>query len=444
MGDRELFKDLPEQQAPERARGAPRLQEARRDQVELRAVDLDGLIAADDPVRSVWAFTQSLDLSGLYAAIAAREGEPGRPPIDPKILMALWLWATLRGIGAAREVDRLCRTEVTFQWLCGGVSVNYHTLAEFRVAQGALLDRLLTESVATLVEAGLVKLDRVALDGLRVRASAGAKSFRRKARLEQLLAEAGALVATLRREVDDDPGAGRRRREAAQRRAAEERLARVEAARRRLDELERERRRRERTNKEQTAKQGEPRASTSDPEARVMKMPDGGFRPAYNAEIASEPESGVVLAIAIDRTGSDHGWVEPMIEAVKHRFGCRPGEVLADGGFASKDDIEWAAGVGSAVFMPPTKSKHGRDPFAPRREDGPGVAAWRQRMASEAGQAVYRRRALAERIHAGMRQHGLTRLFVRGSAKARTIVLWHALANNLQCWLRLQRLAAPT
>jgi transposase len=438
MGDRELFEDLPEQAAPERLRGAPRLQEARRDQVELRAVDLDGLIAADDPVRSVWAFTQSLDLSELYAAIAAREGEPGRAPIDPKILMALWLWATLRGIGAAREVDRLCRTEVTFQWLCGGVSVNYHTLSDFRVDQGARLDRLLSESVAALVEARLVRLDRVALDGLRIRACAGAKSFRRKARLEQLLVEAGTLVSKLRREVDDDPGAGRRRRAAAQRRAAEERAARVEAARRRLEELERERRRRERTNKEQTAKQGEPRASTSDPEARVMKMADGGFRPAYNAEIASEPESGLVLAVDIDMTGSDRGWIKPMIEAVRHRFG-RPMEILTDGGFASNDDIEWAAGVGSAVFMPPTKSKHGSDPFAPRREDGPGVAAWRQRMASAAGQAIYRRRGLAERIHAGMRQHGLTRLFVRGSAKARTIVLWHALANNLQCWLRLQR-----
>src|SRR5919198_1429534 len=247
MGERGLFDDLPEQPAPEKTRGAPRFQEACRDQVELRAVDLDGLIAADDPVRLVWAFTQSLDLSSLYAAIAAREGEPGRPPIDPKILMSLWLWATLRGIGSAREVDRLCRAEVTFQWLCGGVSVYYHTLADFRVAHGALLDRLLSESVATLVEAGVVTLDRVALDGLRVRASAGAASFRRKARLEQLLAEAGALVSRLRHEVDDDPGAGRRRREAAQRRAAEGRLGRLEAARRRLEALEAERRRRERT-----------------------------------------------------------------------------------------------------------------------------------------------------------------------------------------------------
>jgi len=427
----ELFEGLPEQRVPERARGAPRLQKAQRDQVELRAVDLDGLVSSADPVRSVWAFVETLDLRPLYEAIEAREGEPGRSPIDPKILLALWLHATLRGIGAGRAVERLCRTEVTFQWLCGGVSVNYHTLTDFRVAHEALLDRLLSQSVATLVEAGLVTLERGALDGLRIRASAGAGSFHRRGRIEGLLDEARDLVARLRREVDDDPAAGERRRQAAERRAAAERLARIEAARRRLEALEAERRRREQTNKKQTKRQGEPRASTSDPEARVMKMPDGGFRPAYNAEIISDSATQVVLDVAIDTTGSDRGWIRPMLERLKARYGRFPAELLADGGFGSNDDIEWACGT-TAVFMPPTRSKHGRDPLAPRPEDGPGVAAWRARMASEEGQAIYRDRGLAERIHARMRQHGLTRFTVRGRAKARTIVLWHALAHNLE------------
>src|SRR5579864_1545242 len=183
MGEKPLFEGLPEQAMPERERGAPRLQEARRDQLELRAVDLDGLVSADDPLRSLWAFIETLDLSPLYAAIEAREGEPGRAPIDPKILMGLWLWATLRGVGSGREVERLCEREVTFQWLCGGVSVNYHTLSDFRVAHEALLDQLLSEGVASLIDAGLVKLDRVALDGIRVRASAGSGSFRRAGKL---------------------------------------------------------------------------------------------------------------------------------------------------------------------------------------------------------------------------------------------------------------------
>jgi transposase len=445
MEERELFSGLAEQRAPvssERERGAPRLQEARRDQIELRAVDLDGLVAADDPVRSVWAFVETLDLSPLYAVIAAREGEPGRPPIDPKILLALWLHATLRGVGAARALDRLCRTEVTFQWLCGGVGVNYHTLADFRVAHGVLLDHLLTDSVAALVEAGLVSLDRVALDGLRIRAAAGAASFRRKERLEQLHHEAADVVARLRREVNDDPAAGDRRRKAAERRAAEERLARVEAARRRLEALAAERRRRERTNKAQTEKQNEPRASTTDPEARVMKMPDGGFRPAYNAQIVSDLATQVVLAVDLDTTGSDRGWIGPMLDRVRHRFRRAPAELLADGGFAANDDIEDAAAGGTAIYLKPTASKHGTDPLAPHRRDGPGVAAWRRRMASPEGQETYRQRGVCERVHAMMRHHGLTRLSVRGSLKARIVVLWHALAHNLQCWIRLNARAA--
>ena len=438
----ELFEGLPEQHAPEKTRGLPRLQEARRDQVELRAVDLDGLVAAEDPVRSVWAFVETLDLSALYAAIEAREGEPGRAPIDPKILMALWLWATLRGVGSGREVERLCEREVTFQWLCGGVSVNYHTLSDFRVAHEGLLDRLLSEGVASLVEAGLVKLDRVALDGIRVRASAGSGSFRRRGKLSELLSAAHGLVRRLRRELDDDPGAGKRRREAAEKRAAAERLARLEAARARLAALEAERARRAKTNRNQVKKQGEPRVSTTDPEARVMKMADGGFRPAYNGQIASEPVSGVVLGVGVDTTGSDRGLLQPMLERLKARYGIFPAQVLADGGFVCNDDVEWAAQAGTAVFMPLPKSKHGRDPHQPRAKDGPGVAAWRGRMASEEGKQIYRQRGLAERVHAVMRHHGLTRLTVRGSAKARIVLLWHALAHNLQCLLRLRRTAA--
>jgi transposase len=443
MAERRLFEELPEQAVPARERGAPRLQEARRDQFELRAVDLEGLVASDDPVRSVWAFVETLDLSPLYAAIEAREGEPGRAPIDPKILMALWLWATLRGVGSGREVERPCEREVTFQWLCGGVGVNYHTLSDFRIAHEALLDRLLSEGVASLVEAGLVKLDRVAVDGIRVRASAGAGSYRRRGRLSELLSAAHGLVHRLRRELDDDPGAGKRRREAAEKRAAAERLARLKAAKQRLEALEAERARRAKTNRNQVKKQGEPRISTTDPQARVMKMADGGFRPAYNGQIASEPVSGVVLGVAVDTTGSDRGLLQPMLEWMKARYGSFPTQALADGGFVCNDDVERAAEVGTAVFMPLPESKHGRDPHEPRAEDGPGVAAWRRRMASEEGKRVYRQRGLAERVHAVMRQHGLTRLTVRGSAKARIVLLWHALAHNLQCMLRLRRAAQP-
>ena len=160
----------------------------------LHAVDLDGLVAPDDLVREVWGFVEGLDLSSLYDAIAAREGEPGHPAIDPKILTALWLYATIQGVGSARMVERLCAREIGFEWLCGGVSVNYHTLSDFRVDHGELLDRLLSESVAALCAEGLVSLDRLSLDGVRIRASAGAASFRRRPSLERCRKAAAQLV----------------------------------------------------------------------------------------------------------------------------------------------------------------------------------------------------------------------------------------------------------
>jgi transposase len=445
MADDGLFAELPEQRGPQARPGAPRLLTAERRQVALRAVDLDGLVAEDDPVRDVWAFFEGLDLGPLYAAIAAREGTPGHPAIDPKILMALWLYATLRGVGSARAVERLGEREIGFQWLCGGVGVNYHTLSDFRVAHGDLLDRLLSDSVAVLVAEGLVSVARLSLDGVRVRAGAGAASFRRRPSLEACRREARQLVRRLKRELKDDPAAGERRRQAARVRAAGERLTRIEAALRKMGSRENERRVRTGEHPEEAGKRAAPRVSTSEPEARVMKMPDGGFRPAYNGQLIADPLANVVLGVAVDTSGSDHGWIVPMLRQVKRRYGRAPNQLLVDGAFSRAEDIEWAArpeNGATAVFMAPTQTKHGSDPYQPRRGDGPGVAAWRARMASDAGQAVYKLRGLHERINADLRRRGMTRLTVRGKAKARIILLWHALAHNLARSLALRRAAA--
>jgi len=441
----ELFADLPEQRGPAVPRGAPRLLIAERRQVALRAVDLDGLVAVTDPVRDVWAFVQGLDLAVLYEAVEAREGVPGRPAIDPQLLMALWLYATIRGVGSARALERLCQCEIAFEWLCGGVGVNYHTLSDFRLAHGDLLDRLLSDSVAALCAEGLASLERVSLDGVRVRASAGAGSFRRRASLEKCRKEAQQLVRRLKREVQDDPAAGERRRQAAQARAARERLSRVEAALRNMGSRENERRSRRRKHPDAADQRGEPRVSTTDPEARVMKMPDGGWRPAYNGQLIGDPAANVVVGVAIDTSGSDHGWIAPMLRQVKQRYGQEPADLLVDGGFSRAADIEWAArpeNGATAVFMAPTKSKHATDPYRPRDRDSPAVAAWRARMASAPGQAIYKLRCLHERINADLRRRGLTRFTVRGKAKARIILLWHALAHNLMRRSSL-RTAAP-
>jgi transposase len=441
--ERELFEGLPEQALPSEAgRGAPRLRRPERQQIGLHVAAVDDLVAADHPVRAVWAFAQALDLRELHDAVKAREGVPGQAPPAPELMMALWLWATVEGVGSARQLAKLCEQHLAYRWLCGGVSMNYHTLSDFRVAHGAVLERLLAGGVAALIEAGLVGFDVLGQDGVKVRAAAGTGSFRRRRRLAELEAAAKARVDGLRAELAADPAAGNRRQRAAQERAARERAERIAAARERMAELEAERARREKTNKEQTKKQKEPRASTTDPEARVMKMADGGFRPAYNMQIISAPASQVIVAIDVETSGSDRGLVRPALEGLDGK-GIAPADYLVDGGFTKNQDIEWAHSKGIRLSCPPTQSKHATDPYAPREDDGPGVADWRRRMASQAGQALYRKRAELECVNAGARRMGLVRLLVRGKRKARAVLLWFALAHNMLRSFALRRPAMP-
>jgi hypothetical protein len=318
--------------------------------------------------------------------------------------------------------------------------MNYHTLSDFRVAHGAVLDRLLAGGVAALVEQGLVALDVLAQDGLKVRAAAGAGSFRRRERLGKLAVAAKARVGRLRAELEEDPGAGDRRQRAAQQRAAREQEDRVSAALKRMKELEAERVRREKTNKAEVSQQKEPRASTTDAEARVMKMADGGFRPAYNLQIVSAPRSQVIVSVDIDTSGSDRGLARPALEQLG-AGGTTPSDYLVDGGFTKNEDIEWAHHSGIKLWCPPAQSKHGTDPYAPRPDDKPGVADWRRRMASESGKALYKERSKAECPNAWARRMGLTRLLVRGKDKARAVLLWFALAHNMLRAFALRRAA---
>ena len=441
MGGDELFEGLAGQQSPCRPQGRPRLREPVRDQIELRAVDINSLIGQDHPARVIWAYVEQLDLRVLEDAIKARAGTPGHPMMAPRLLLALWLYATSEGVGSARALARLCESHDAYRWLLGGVSVNYHTLADFRVGQSELLDRLLTENVAALAQAGVIDLSMLTQDGVRVRASAGSSSFRRRATLEQHLARAQNAVERLKREVNEDPDASNRRVRAAQERAARERIERIEAAKQALSQVEMVRKKREKKNRNQTEKQKEPRASTSDPQARVMKMADGGFRPAYNVQVVSVAGGQIVVAVDPVAVGSDRGLMRPMLEQVQSRTGQLPQRHLADGGFTAAKDIEWAHGKEIAVYSPPTNSKHGRDPFAPRDEDGPGVCHWRQRMASEPAKAFYKIRAICECIHARWRNWNL-RLSVRGLCKVKAAMLWYALANNILQGDRMRRAAA--
>lgn len=433
MAEDELFGELPERAKPQ-ADGAPsgtvRLREPKRDQIELRAVDIESLIGEDHPVRVIWSYVEGLDLRELEDRIKARGERPGHPATSPRLLLALWLYATSDGVGSARALARLCASHDVYRWLCGGVSVNYHTLADFRVGCADLLDRLLVEHLAALDKAGLINLDALAQDGVRIRANAGAASFRREETLDRHLATAQAVVEELKREVEARSDAGNQRIKAAKERAARERSERVKAAQAALAEIKRQRQARE-EKRGNGKKPKEPRASTTDPDARVMKMADGGFRPGYNVQVASVAGEQIVVGLDVTNIGSDRGLMRPMLERSRARTGRLPGRHLVDGGFGSAEDIEWAHGEGVEVYCPPTQSKHGTDPYLPRRGDGPGVLAWRVRMASEAGKAQYKPRSICECIHARWRNCDLRQLTVRGIEKVRAVVLCYALTNNI-------------
>ena len=421
---------------------APRVMSPQREQVELRACDLDSLLPPEHAARTVWAFVQSLDLAPLYARIKAVQGGAGRPAIDPAVLVALWLWATVDGVGSAREVDRLCERDHAYRWMCGGVGLNYHTLADFRTEHEAWLDAQLTRSIASLLDRQLVTLNVVAQDGLRVRASAKAASFRRKGRLQQLMAQAQTQVQALKAELDADAAASSRRKLAAQQRAAREREQRLAQALATMDEINQARA----PKKAPAAKdeppggtapaaktEAEPRVSTTDAEARVMKMADGGFRPAFNAQLAVDADTQLIAAVDVVNRGSDMNQMVPMYAQLQRRYAVTPAHWLADGGFTKLPAIEHLAEQGTAPMLPPPKSRNPAiDPHQPKSTDSAHLAAWRQRMASPAGQALYTQRgATVECANAQLRRRGLQQFNVRGLTKTRAVLLWHALAHNL-------------
>lgn len=412
---------------------APRVVKPVRNQLSLQPTDLEALVPDEHPVRAVWALVERLDLSAFYAEIASRGSHAGRPATDPAVLLALWLFATSEGVGSARLLERLCDRDAPYRWICGGVPVNHHTLADFRVDHGEKLDRLMTQVLAALLKQGVLQLKRVAQDGMKVRASAGAASFRRRQSLERCRTEAEEQVRKLRREIESDPSASSMRVQAAKERAAQARLDAIKAALAEIPGIEEKRE--AQAKKERRKKVGvrEIRVSTTDAESRVMKMPDGGFRPAYNVQLATD-ESGFIVGADVTNNGTDQPHVVPMLDEIERRTGATPREYLVDGGFVTLDNIEAIAERGATPYAPvPKPRKKDIDPHAPKRNDSPEVGAWRARMGTEEAKRVYvQRGVLAERTNADLRVHRrLDRLNVRGLEKVKTVVLLAAVSFNL-------------
>lgn len=421
--------------------GEVRLRRAERLQMAMVVHCPDDLVSTSHPVRMVLSVVEKLNLEQFYEPIKAREGEAGRDRTDPQLLVALWLYACIRGIGSARELARLCKESAPFQWLCGGVSVNHHLLSDFRTGYGAALDDLFTQVIASLVDKDVVRVSRVSQDGVRVRVSAGGGSFRRREHLENLLTEARQHVEQVRQQMESPALSASARQRGARQRAAREREQRLQQAIAQLPELER--RQAARCSKVgqgpagQKVRARQPRVSTTDPEARRMKMPNGGFNPAVNVQLATDTESRAILGVEVTNEGSDNaGLSEPMRRQVERRTAGKVRQHLLDGGYMRKDDLERAHADSVELFVPPkpsvSGSRQGRE-LEPCPGDTQAVLDWKQRMATETGKQIYRQRAAtSETVNADLRSYrGLTQITVRGLEKARCVALWCALAYNL-------------
>jgi transposase len=409
-----------------------------RNQIQWRDASLDQLIPKDHRVRAVWAYVERLDVAPLYERILAVEGGVGRDAVDPRIPLALWMFATIEGISSARHIDRLCTRDLPYMWICGEVGVNYHLLSDFRTGHGEFLDALLTDTIATLIYQEIITLETAAQDGMRVRASAGSGSFRRRKTLEECREEAARQVQILKEEMQNDAANDHssKRQEAAKKRAAQERLERVEEALKNLKELE------EQKEKKKTGTAEKARCSMTDPEARNMKMPDGGFRPAYNVQFATDGETRMIVSVEVSNNGSDGGQMSPMHEDVVNRYGKTPTNYLVDGGFATNEDITKVEQAKSQVFAPMTHAerieKRGGDPYERRAKDTDEMAACRERMKTDEAKALYKQRpSIAEFPNAECRNRGLYQFRVRGLEKVKAVALWYAITFN---FMRMQQL----
>jgi transposase len=430
-----------------------RIRQAERRQAGFELVDLESLVVDDHPVRAVWSFVEGLDLQSFYDRIKARGETPGRPATDPRILLALWLYATADGIGSARALARLCEHHTIYRWICGGVGVNHTMLSEFRLDSGEFLDRLLTSSLAALMKEGLITLDEVITDGTKVRAAASRSSMRRRQTLVELEEKARIRVAELKQELEADSAAGERRLSKRRLSAAEDRARRVAAA------LAKHPAATPKDEKDQSEgddpplaggvksgkKPKEERVSTTDPDAPLMRMADGAVRVAYNVQVASA--CGFVVAIEPVQRRNDRGLAPAVVAQVQQRCGKLPTRLLADTGAMTAADIATLAQTHPSmqVFSPPPACKTSSKPESKARYDRNRAAEpqclkeWRARMDSEEGQAVYKRRSNTEHAHARLKNRGFERMALRGLAKVRIACWLHAVTHNLMWAISCRR-----
>jgi len=483
----------------------PLIRYVNRQQISWRAVDVERLISEDHPARAIWALIGRLDLSAFYRTIESSVAEGGRPAFDPQMMISLWVYAYSQGIGSAREVARRCEYDPAFQWLTGLEEVNYHTLADFRVERQEELDELFTQVLAALSKEGLITLETVMQDGTKIKALASTRSYQREGTIQGHLERARQRVGEMGDPRNDESNPKAKQAQARARREQQERL---ESALVELGKL--------RENKKGEQAKGKARVSTSDPQARVMHHSDGGLALSYNAQISTDAAHGLVVGVAMTQAAEDSAQLLPAVDRMEQRLKKRLQQVVADGGYTTRENIEKMAGreidfVGSMgreempsgatapnrlppsafLYQPetnrylcpegkllrpqgrfnsknkrgfmayryeakisdcapcirkpeccPGNQSHGRGLL--RRVENTAILAFREKMASQAAQAQYRRRSqVAEFCHAWIKSKlGLRQFHVRGLVKVQMEMLWACFTYNLQHWIRLNKLRA--
>ena len=410
------------------APAVPRLRRPERLQVLLRPVSLEQLLPPEHSARMVWAAVQMLDWSKFEQAIAARGETAGRPATDPRVLATIWLQGMIDNVGSGRQLEELCQNHATYQWICGGLSINYHTLNDFRTGHAEALDELFTQVLGRLMHKELVRVDMVTQDSLPIRASAGARSFVTRATLEKNLADARDHVKAMGLLADESPAQAAERQRVAQERTATRRCEQLKDAMEELTQVEGAKARQ----KDKPSKRRPAKASTTDPEARMQRMPDQGYRPAHMLQLAQDPLSRAIVGVAVGSNDKEEG--ARMREQIQQRTGCAVQTQIFDGNYVKLEEIDNAQAQGVTIIAPVPKPRNkNQDRYAPRKTDSEAVSQWRQRMNTPETRALYATRAsTAETVNADLKTHrGLGRLLVRGTQKVLNVALWSALAYNL-------------
>jgi transposase len=432
-------KSDPNQNTP--VAGKKHVRRPNRNQIEFKVSCVDDLLPSEHRARDVWDYTSKLDLSIFHNDIRISEGSGGPGTIDPQILLTLWLYGILEGICSARHIARLCTMHHAYIWICGGVSINYHTLSDFRNRDRDSFLRLLQESIAIMWKLGLFNPEEAAQDGTRGKADAGSGSLKKEATLDDYLAKAIQYIEELEKELATNPSASTQREKAARRRAANDRKERLEQAQAELKEYKQFRIQSSKENHNKLTKEDikNLRVSTTDPECRKMKMGDGGFRPAYNVQFATSTDKKVILGVDVVNT-LDPGTLCSMMQTVTKNLkeiGCpSPSKWLADSAYANRNDAQQAKDNFSEITLYSPPIGNGKvDALTPRKTDNPAMIELRQRMGTEEAKVIYKKRgSTAEFPNATAKNRGMREFLVRGLFKVRNMALIYAVVHNMSMY----------